>query len=393
MKKLITIAAALALTFGAASAQESETSISTAGIFGNDVDDFMDVNSWSNVNPENMFGYVGVGTATYGRPAYELGFAKNFGGIYWGSFFGGDFGNYTKTSTGNTDSSVSATTDSTNWEFDNIIGFDNMGFKLSFSYYDNNSSKTDDDNFTDYSSWYVAGQFGINLGNLTPHVGISYRNNSNFVAYTKVNGTENDPRMARLNFFGGLGIELSGEPVEQKLDLDLGVPVYIKGDDAAEDGYVGLEFEPYYTVKYKASDALSLGAKLGLPFEFGFGDTFTFELNPSVDAGLSYKVTEKLTLNSGIKFKIVGFSYASNSDADTSTFTANGDDGYVTFKSGFNYALNEKVSLDFNWDVLSGIFGSDFNSDFDTGSSSDAFWGNMNTIFKNQFGFIVVMKF
>ncbi len=272
-----------------------------------------------------------------------------------------------------------------------------MAFKLGIYHYNyNSSSDTSTDSVVDKSSWKFSGEFGINLDRLTPHVGISYMTNSKLgydeFCYKETDGEVTDTRIACFALDGGLGIALSEGDLEQTLDLDLALPIYIDGPDTEDQGYVGLNFAPYYTVKCAVSDKLSLGAKLGLPFGFQFGDTFAFNLKPSVDAGLSYKATEKFTWNSGVKFAIVGFSYTSDDDADTSTFEVDGNDGSVSLSSGFNFAFNEKVSLDFNWNILNAIFGNNFTSDFNTGYTSDAFWGNINTFFKPQFGFIVVMN-
>lgn len=68
-------------------AQTSNTSKSTAGVFGNDTDSFMDVNSWSDVAPQNFFGTLG-----YSNGHLNLGAAKNIGNFYFGTYLDGNLG-------------------------------------------------------------------------------------------------------------------------------------------------------------------------------------------------------------------------------------------------------------------------------------------------------------
>lgn len=135
-------------------AQTSNTSKSTAGVFGNDTDSFMDVNSWSDVAPQNFFGTLG-----YSDGHLNLGAAKNIGNFYFGTYLDGnlgfDFNNektqselsseFTKT---NAASLNSENTKSNNFEKENIFAgrtsdFDisllmgigkNLGIKAGFAY-------------------------------------------------------------------------------------------------------------------------------------------------------------------------------------------------------------------------------------------------------------------
>jgi len=67
-------------------AQISNTYSATAGVFTSDVDDSMNVHDYGNVEFEKWFGFVG-GTSNY----LTLGYATNFGGIYLGTMFSGNF--------------------------------------------------------------------------------------------------------------------------------------------------------------------------------------------------------------------------------------------------------------------------------------------------------------
>ena len=130
-------------------AQQSNTSLSTDGLFGTDVDDYMDVNSWANVQPKKAFAFVGVE-----NDAYSLGFAHQFSKFYWGTYFGGDLGDYSSTKTktsggGNTiniENTVAAPTDAAAFTFDNLFGIGALGIKAGFKYYDSNSTVVDNGN-------------------------------------------------------------------------------------------------------------------------------------------------------------------------------------------------------------------------------------------------------
>jgi len=75
---------------------ESNTSRTTAGLFGNDVDDFMDYHNYSNVLSDGAkwFGFVsGRNLGTDFPPIYagDFGYATNISGIYLGAWFRGNF--------------------------------------------------------------------------------------------------------------------------------------------------------------------------------------------------------------------------------------------------------------------------------------------------------------
>jgi len=73
------------------SAQTSNTNVATAGIFGNDVDDYMSYHDYAGVLGEGAkwFGYVtGHDDDDFGG-LLEAGYARNLGGIYLGVFYKG----------------------------------------------------------------------------------------------------------------------------------------------------------------------------------------------------------------------------------------------------------------------------------------------------------------
>ena len=97
-KKLFVAAIALGLS-SAAFAITSKTSDTTAGVFSTDTDNFVSVNDWQSVNPNNLFGVFG-----YYSTKMKIGAAKNIGGFYFGALYEGDLGNSFTSTTTTTDS-------------------------------------------------------------------------------------------------------------------------------------------------------------------------------------------------------------------------------------------------------------------------------------------------
>lgn len=163
MKKIAAIFFMAVFCFTAGFAQQSMTSISTQGQFGNDVDNFMDVNSWQQVNPEKAFLYGGFGES--GDSSLELGFAKQFPALYFGTYVSGGLPTWTiDKSTSNKKTTV---TNSLESQF--LFGFGNMGIKTGIYFYPYTISHTKDsdaktENWINDYTLQANLDFGINLG-------------------------------------------------------------------------------------------------------------------------------------------------------------------------------------------------------------------------------------
>jgi hypothetical protein len=69
---------------------ESNTSKATAGNFGTDVDNFLSLHSWGDVEIEKSFIYGGFRNSdAFDGYALDLGYARYFGGLYLGAFYEG----------------------------------------------------------------------------------------------------------------------------------------------------------------------------------------------------------------------------------------------------------------------------------------------------------------
>ncbi len=73
IQKKLFVFAVLLMAASLVFAQASMTSYSTQGLFGTDVDDFMNVNEWQNVQPKNIFGYLGYNTVDPEKPLTATG--------------------------------------------------------------------------------------------------------------------------------------------------------------------------------------------------------------------------------------------------------------------------------------------------------------------------------
>lgn len=163
MKKITAIFFTAVFCFTAGFAQQSMTSISTQEQFGNDVDNFMDVNSWQQVNPEKAFLYGGFGAS--GSDSLELGFAKQFPALYFGTYVRGGLPTWTI----NKSTSKKNTTVTNSLQSQFLFGFGNMGIKTGIYFYPSNLSHTKDsdaktENWNNNYTLQANLDFGINLG-------------------------------------------------------------------------------------------------------------------------------------------------------------------------------------------------------------------------------------
>jgi hypothetical protein len=178
----------------------SNTSIATAGIFKNDVDNYMNYHKYSGVLKDDAkwFGFITGKTAAGG--VLDIGYARNFGGIYLGTWYRGNIyrlggtGVYeTKTITPTYDDSLEIltqrvdTTAYTNarWDestnnFEFLIGIAGMGIKVGF--FESASSNKNEgptgrnvvvtdylDGRKDYAN--AIDEYSVSRSNLKPYLG------------------------------------------------------------------------------------------------------------------------------------------------------------------------------------------------------------------------------
>lgn len=394
-------------------AQESNTSKSTNGLFGTDVDDFMSVTSWENVAPEKAFVLLGIDNYS----GYNVGFAHQFGSLYWGSYFAGDLGSLSSTTKNGSEKYEETYTgtfntsdpDGADFTFDNIIGISGFGVKLGFKYKDSGSSTTkqeSDEYSTQAQAWHISATAGTNLDvnnfALSPYgklwFGYNYSDNATYPANSKQkSGSETkDYTLSDFGILAGTGVDLiSDSALQHSFAAELALVFDIPGSDLDKDTstFTGLDLTASYTVHYNPTDNLSLGATASLPFAFGFiKDGSEFNFVPALSTGLTYRLREKVAFNMGIAFNPlrVSSSTSKSDDTTTTTFTSTVYEG-ITFTSGFDYAFNDKLNFDVQWNVLNSLFNG-FTTRFETASTANGFFGNLNILFRSQMSFIVTVK-
>lgn len=333
-----------------AMAQTSNTSESTASIFGNDTDDFMSVSDWSNVAPENFFGTLG-----YSNGHINLGAAKNIGGFYFGAYLDGNIGldfNNTSTRTetssnSGTSSSITSTKSSTfngrtsDFNLSALMGIgDNLGIKAEISYTGNdqtssqsnessgttttgttttttNSSTSNDVNKQRIIPAVSVG-YNLSVGNLFLKnygiffVNISQDSTKTYDSSANPTNTEINNTTSTYQIAGGTTIvfpeknnisqELSGIlswgiQARKPTDASTSTDSNNYTNDVTNYFYTGLGFTPSYKITYDKIQRLKLGASVSCVIGSGFSsNTRNQETNTYTDAS-NYTNTEIITRN------------------------------------------------------------------------------------------------
>ena len=410
--KKIFIVTALFFTGLSLFAQTSRTSSVTNSFFTTDVDKFMNVNSWSAVKAENAFMMFSGGAGLY-----NLGFAKQFKNIYWGSYFAGDFGNYEKTVTKTGDSTTTekeaGTTDSTSFSFYNLLGIGNVGIRLGFYYVNRGSTVNENVTpvvITDHSDFAIYTRFGLkalDFGKykLTPYAWFNFENNYNETAKTVTDGVVTaDERVWRITGGAG-GTATLTDNSANKTTLQVSLGSYLQ-KPRNKDLYTNDRFYVELPLNLKSvfyvNKQLSLGLGASVTPSFTYLKTSdtekrnTINLGNTLYCGIQYDTLKKVVLNAGIDVAVPDYSLVFETDTatDTKTVTSswNGSDASLTFSTGFQINPVKNLSFDCSWNILGAILSDSLITDFYEGSTYN-FWQNFNYAFIHNISFQVSYKF
>lgn len=445
LRKKLILVCACALCIGMLSAQVSYTNMSTAGLFSNDVDDYMSVNDWANVNPEKFFGFISYETTT---GYINTGAAHQFKKIYFGGFFKGAFDAFkTDMSTLDGKTSGSVTTDgATRNSFDTsgLFGFGKYGLKASMYYLPTKVNNTTTDTGTKTVEWenkYILKprvEFGFNQDFkkyiLKPHFGLDV--NFGVDKHTKeVDGTltlRDDKSEYKLGLDAGLGIVFPKKGnIEQDMSYDLKTAFtfypektgLVGTDDQITKGRADntIKLEPGYRLTYTPSDRLWLkfGAELPLSLnwvdqaeytEVGGVKTYTanrekncyFKIIPAIKLATMFDaVPKKFRLNAGVDFALPELTWKfynvenhGNPTKRGTEFTYKAALAGITWHSGFSWFFGKRVTFDMQWDILQKLF-TNSNSKLETSTTAnghEVFFHNLNTILMHNFSAMVVVK-
>lgn len=404
-KKCMVVAAMATLSLGLfAETKEpvSKTNAATAGIFSTDLDDFTNVNSWSNVNPKDFYLYFGMDNGLSNlASSYDIGFAKYFKKIYWGTYFSGNLGTSTNTTTtvGGTTTKTKTTGDS-EWVFNNTIGIGNLGLALNLHFFDDGSTKSGEDysKDTDLDITLKAGlkEYAIKKTKIVPYAAINYSIGDG----TKVKSGEDitNNRHSLFSVEAGATLPLKGSKTFEQT-LSPSVKFYTEKAVRDDHGTFGIQIPVTYTGLVNASSNFAFGFTASLEPSLGFGNgDFSFGLTPSAAFGLTYATKKNIDLNAGVEFALPSYSYGKTTTTVLGTTTTtkssswDGNDASLTFSSGFAIKVSKNFLIDCTYEALFNLFGSDTSSDLTTTGDTN-FWNTVNSILVHNIGFEVSAKF
>ena len=425
-KKLLATALVLAVCFAAVSAADltelerlgpaSMTDASSQGLFGTDVDDYLSVNEWSNVQPTKVFGFLSYGTN--GKGKINTGFAAPIGKFYLGAFFGGqlnsrssEVGTRIGAKDGNGSFSASSTTTSNKASGSVLFGFNNIGILGNITYKPELGNSTDkhktlpgmeitNNKYTLEAAvkagFNVAGPKDM-LFKTSAEVGVTSKVNKTRTVNKSVNPdvyTMVNENAHILHINGGVYFDFAHNgPVTQgaSVSLDTAWTIYpthtawSKSTGSRVDTYTydrfdnAIKLDPSWQITYEPEGSkVALKAKVGVPIAFNFHSdlnytkttdgkkayntarkhTTTIDFTPELKAGLTYAPIAKIRFNVGAKVKVPSFGWNI-----TKTEYRKLDDGtksdYGTVRSyGYHFnTANGKIDLasGFTWFITQNV--------------------------------------
>lgn len=452
IQKKLFVFAVLLMAASLVFAQTSMTSHSTQELFGTDVDDFMNVNEWQNVQPKNIFGFLGYGKT--GRGSINMGLAHQFKAFYLGTYFEGQVNSWIskKETSGNTETSTS-TQHKSNGKL--LFGFGNIGVMTDMSYQPKVGNKVtwteatktkQTDNLFKLDFNLIAGM-NLNLNNKLFKISAKLGLESDIDKKT----TKKDSKLTKftdgskydLVINAGLSHDLSSKDglthtVLADLDTRWGIwPT--KRDEEVLGGVTTTDYKygelkdiitltPKYQIAYEPEGkfAFKAEAALGIGFDFeneynytrrvvsSGGDTKTYNaarkykttlsLKPALKTAFTYAPVSKFKLNFGLGFNVPSNNWVFNktetrdagngnvtkTDKDN-TFTFTTNDGKFTASSGFTWLITENVTFDANWDIVDHLLKT-FSTDLTEGDGKN-FWETVNKLVVHNIKFALSVKF
>lgn len=431
----------------------SFTKVSTFNLFGTDVDDYLDVNSWSNVEPKKIFGYFGYNIGT--NTNLNFGVAKQLKKVYLGTFFTGELSSFSTNASSNDadgadkSSSTLKSDDINAFTVGALLGFaNNIGAKFSVYYKPtsiNNSDKTDSndkkyssyaDNFVIYPEFVIGTVFNKEKFTLTPHATLSLDSKVN-ITTTNNDGTKSvtDSSVYILNLNAGTGIGFPvKDGVKTDIDLDASTAWSLYALETANNdgkktvvfGHVdnGLKLEGKYTIGFNPLKNLSVKLRCELPLDFAFHsdpeytdvdgtksyaalrkNSTIINVQPDFKVALQYALLKnKVFFNAGFDFNVptLNWTIDRNETKDESTVKSTAWSNSFQFKTAdMNYALNcgftallgSKVTFDANYNILGNIFGgSNTVKTSNLFASGESIWNAPGKIFGATFQFLLTLK-
>ncbi|MGI5062178.1 hypothetical protein E4N95_01565 [Treponema denticola] len=453
IQKKLFIFAVLLMTASLVFAQISMTSYSTQNLFGTDVDDFMNVNEWQNVQPKNIFGFLGYGKT--GKGSINLGLAHQFKPFYLGTYFEGQLNGWEKKKEANGNITTYIPLGKafkSNGKL--LFGFGNIGIMTDVSYKPDQNKKTEwteatktkqTDNLFNLDFNLIA---GINLNSNNKLFKISAKLGLESDVGKKTTKVDSkltkfeDKSKYNLVINAGFSHDFSSkdgitQTVLADLDTKWGIwptkrEVNVVGGVTTTDYKYGelkdiLRLTPKYRIAYEPEGKFAFKAEAGLGIGFDFendynytrtvvssgGDTkaynaartykTTLSLQPELKAAFVYAPVSKFKLNFGLGFNVpsVNWAFEKTETRDASgnvtntakgnTLTFNTNDGKFSADSGFTWLITENVIFDANWNIINNLMDT-FSTNLSEGAGTN-FWNTVNQLVVHNIKFALSVKF
>ena len=412
---------------------KSMTSESTNDLFGTDVNDYLDVNEWSNVKPEKVFGFLSYETTGNGK--LNFGVAVPVAGkFYLGTFFNGQVGSWKSTKTTQKDGKTqddtttqtaltTIPTDVNGWSGSVLFGFDNIGIIGHLSYTPltgNTSTINKKDKKKRIDSKFML-ETGLKAGmNIKGPNDMLFKTSAELALTSNVNKTVinntsssykglKDESEYKLWLKGGVGFDFAHNgSVTQGANFALNTgwniyptTIYDQNDPKQilkvyGKLYDSIELDSAWQLTYEPEGGkVVLKAKVGVPVKFTFAAAYDYTENitstqtkvyntarkyqtginftPTASLGLTYAPISKFRFNVGAKFNVPTFGWT----IDT-TKHRNSGDGKPDADKGTDKTVtwefktaNGKITLSpgFTWFISQNI-------------TFDAYW-NLGTTLNN----------
>ncbi|UTC83313.1 TDE2508 family outer membrane beta-barrel protein [Treponema denticola] len=451
IQKKLFVFAVLLMAASLVFAQTSMTSHSTQNLFGTDVDDFMNVNEWQNVQPKNIFGFLGYGDTGIG--SINLGLAHQFKPFYLGTYFEGQVNEWIskKETSGDTETSTS-TQHTSNGKL--LFGFGNIGVMADMSYTPKANNKVtwteatqtkQTDNLF-YLDFNLIGGINLNSNNKLFKISAKLGLESNVdKKTTNVNGNVTsftDKNKYDLVINAGFSHDFSSKDgLTQTVLADLDTKwriwpakrsITVAGGITTTTYQYGdlrdvITLTPKYQIAYEPEGKFAFKAEAGLGIGFGFENEYdytrtvtsgggeaktykplrtyktTLSLYPELKAAFVYAPVSKFKLNFGLGFNVpsVDWNFTKTETRDASgnvtqtdngnTFTFNTADGKFSADSGFTWLITENVIFDANWNIVNNLLNT-FSTNLSEGDGTN-FWNTVNKLVVHNIKFALSVKF
>ena len=328
----------------------------------NDQSDYINVNKWQNVNPDNLFLNANLGNTG----TLSLGASKNFDKFYFATSYSGNLWKGV-TDTTTTSDSTSEKKDFTgnNNEVEVLFGFGNWGIKPYFTYTSSYSSSSDVITANDGTK---SGTI-INKDSFKYGVSIGYNINSfvifaDFYGYTSMNkktdydaGTVTDNSYTYLSPDFALHYVIENSNVKQTIGgfTNFGKRIYVdKNND-----YLPITLNLNYKVEANPIKNMYLSAFAYLNNTFTKTVTssttttdYNFKISHYVTFYANYKINPKVAvfLTWSNYFPSLIWDDSNNGTTETKKFTTGSYSNSLS--SGFGYFFNDNVALNISLDIF-----------------------------------------